>query len=407
MVKRTERVRLYPTRRQRHALEFTLDVTRELYNALLEQRRECFRRRRLTITTIEQYHEITTLRNEGGYFGKRLRAVYRECLDGVLHRIDLAFAAYFSRLRSGDTAGYPRFKSASRWSQISYCHGNRALVYDAAQRRLRVPGVGWIRVRRGRSVPAFGRAWLICKNGRWYATFECDRELLPAPASDRMVGIDRGVRVLIACSDGTKIPNPRFAHRNVALVQHERAVHAATVWGCDGKAANRSDRERRKAVERLSRAREREKNARRDYLHKATRTLVNSYGTIAIEKLNLRRMTRAARGTSERPGRNVRAKAGLNRAMLDASFGLFRSMIVAKAEEAGRRIIEVDPKYTSQTCSACSYRSAQSRRRERFVCVECGYDDDADVNAAGVILARAQSALRSGLDPREEPGGGA
>lgn len=395
---------MYPTKRQQRRLEFTLDVTRELYNALLEQRRECYRRRRLVITTIQQYHEITAIRNEDGYFGRRLRAVYRECLDGVLHRIDLAFTAYFNRLRSSDTAGYPRYKSASRWSQIAYCHGNRALVFDADQQHLRVPGIGRLRVRRGRSVPTFGRAWLACKNGRWYAVFECEREQQGSSNSQNMIGIDRGIRVLIACSDGTKIPNPRFAQRNAAVIQHERALHAATLWGRDGKAANRCDRERCKAARRLSRARERERNARRDYLHKCTRALVRVYAIIALEKLNLRRMTRSARGTDECPGRNVRAKAGLNRAMLDASFGLCRSMIVAKAEEAGRRIIEVNPKYTSQTCSACLYRSPMSRLRERFVCVACGYCDDADVNAARVIMIRAQSALRSEPDPGAEPG---
>ena len=404
MVKRTERVRLYPTKRQRCRLEFTLDVTRELYNALLEQRRECYRRRRLVITTIQQYHEITVLRKEDGYFGSRLRAVYRECLDGALHRLDLAFTTYFNRLRSGETAGYPRYKSALRWSQIAYCHGSRALILDAGQHRLRVPGIGWIRLRRGRAVPRFGRAWLTRKNGRWYAVFECDRPRSATPALQNMVGVDRGIRVLIACSDGIKVPNPRFARRNAAVIQHEHALHAATLWGPDGKATNRHDRERCKAAQRLSRARERERNARRDYLHKCTRALVNNYAIIALEKLNVRRMTRSARGSSAQPGRNVRAKAGLNRAMLDASFGLCRSLIVAKAEEAGRRIVEVNPQYTSQTCSACSYRSPMSRRGDRFVCVECGYSDDADVNAAKVILIRAQSALKSEPDPGAEPG---
>lgn len=358
----------------------------------------------IVITTIQQYHEITALRRESGYDGKRLRAVYRECLDAALHRLDLAFAAFHRRLASQDIAGYPRYKSPSRWSQIEFCHGNRALVFDEPQRRLRIPGVGWMPLRRGRLVPAFGRAWLICKNERWYACFECERDKACGLTTTKMVGVDRGIRVLMSTSDGDKIPNPRFAKSNAALAMHERAVTAATVWNADGTAANRSDRQRRKAVSRLRRAKEQEKNARRDYLHKQARELVNTYSLIALEKLNVRRMTRSARGTIDAPGRRVRAKAGLNRAMLDASFTLIRSMILAKAEEAGRQIIEVDPKYSSQTCSECWYRNPKNRRRELFKCLECGYRDDADINAAKVILLRAQSALRSEPYPGAEPG---
>ena len=376
-MKRVERVRIYPTRRQEEALRFTLDVTRELYNALLEQRREAYRRRGVVITTIQQYREITALRREDGYWGTRFRSVYRECLDAALHRLDLSFTSFFRRRASGAVAGYPRYKSCTRWSQIEYCHGSRALKFDVAQRRLRIPGVGWILLRRGRAVPTFGRAWVLCKNERWYACFECERKPTPGPLTAAMVGIDRGVRVLISTSDGGRIPNPRFSQNNAAVVHHERAITAATKWTLDGKASNRDDRSRSKALLRLRRARERERNARRDFLHKRARDLINAYCVIALEKLNTRAMTRSARGTSGSPGKGVRAKAGLNKAMLDASLALLHSMIVAKAEEAGRRVIEVDPKYSSQTCAKCGHRNAKNRRRDRFQCVACGNLDDA------------------------------
>ena len=128
VVKRIERIRLYPTTRQAAVLAVMLDVTRELYNALLQQRRDAYRLRKLTITAKKQYAELTELRAEDG----RVRAVYREAEDAVLHRLDLAMAAFFRRCRRGETPGYPRFKSWRRWEQLEFPHGDRALRFPSS-----------------------------------------------------------------------------------------------------------------------------------------------------------------------------------------------------------------------------------------------------------------------------------
>jgi transposase len=132
VVKRIERIRLYPTTRQAAALAVMLDVTRDLYNALLQQRRDAYRLRRVTVTARMQYAEITALRAEDG----RLRAVYREAEDAVLHRLDLAMTAFFRRCKRGETADYPRFKSWLRWQQLEFPHGDHALRFDLAQQRV-------------------------------------------------------------------------------------------------------------------------------------------------------------------------------------------------------------------------------------------------------------------------------
>lgn len=147
------KVRLYPTCVQQRALLTMLNTTRELYNALLAQRRDSWTTRGTAMLSGDQYAQITELRAAE----PRFAAVYRECEDAVLHRLDLAFAAFFRRLRSGETPGYPRFKPASRWNQLEFPHGDRALKLGATQRKLRVPGVGFVRLRKGRVVPAFGR----------------------------------------------------------------------------------------------------------------------------------------------------------------------------------------------------------------------------------------------------------
>ena len=382
------KIRLYPTCAQERALVTMLRVTRELYNALLQQRRDAWTTRGVSFPSRVQYAQLTELREAE----PRFAAVYRECQDAVLHRLDLSFAAFFRRVKRGETPGYPRFKPAARWNQLEFPHGDRAVKLDEAQRRVRVPGVGAVRLRKGRVVPEFGRAFLVTKNGRWYAVFEAHRLPSPLPASGSSVGIDRGVRVLAALSEGTMIANQRPGPRRQAVVErHQRALDLATVKDAIGRSLNTKDPGRIAAVRRLARAKEREANARRDWLHKVSRIIVQRFDRIALESLRLRSMTRSAKGTPERPGVGVRAKAGLNRALLDAGFGMLVTMIREKAAYAARTVIEVDARYSSQTCAACGHVCKESREGPFFACVRCGHAADADVNAAQVILLRAES----------------
>jgi putative transposase len=397
-----QRVRLYPTPTQVERLRLMLDVTRQLYNALLEQRRYAWTARRRKIGSREQYAELTALRREDA----RVAAVYRECQDAALHRLDLAMAAFFRRACNGEVPGYPRYKPRSRWRQLEFPHGDRALKFSGQeQKRVRIPGVGSVRLRRGRAVPEFGRAFVVEKNGHWYAVFECEREPEPLPPTGNLVGIDRGVHVLAALSTGQLIGNPRHAERQRRIVErHARALDALTVKDALGRVLNHEDPQRKAAVQCLARAKEWEKNARRNYLHETSRKVVEENDVIGLEALNLRGMTRSAKGSLQAPGRNVRAKAGLNRAMLETGFGILRTLIVEKAAYAGRRVIDVASRYSSQTCSRCGLVAAKSRRRRRFACVGCGFRVHADVNAALEIRRRAQLALSSEPDPGEDPG---
>ncbi|HEY1428718.1 MAG TPA: transposase, partial [Candidatus Tumulicola sp.] len=239
---------------------------------------------------------------------------------------------------------------------MEFPHGDRALKFDETQRKVRVPGVGVVKLRKGRSVPTFGRAWIVRKNARWYACFECERT---AQASvdrvDGVMGIDRGVHVLAATSDGRLFPNLRPLERSLALLKGlQKSVSRK----------KRGGKNRRKAVGLLARMHERIANIRRDALHKISRKIVDTApSVIGFEDLRVTAMTRSAKGTVEAPGRNVRAKSGLNRVVLDASFGLLRQMTESKAEEAGIAVVAVDPRYSSQTCSRCGHRAAESRRR--------------------------------------------
>jgi putative transposase len=378
-MKRIERIRLYPTRHQLARLVFMLDVTRQLYNALLEQRRDAYRKCGACLSGT-QSKEITALRRDDA----RIASVFRECEDAVLHRLELAYRAFFRRVTRGQTPGFPRFKSFRRWEQLEFPHGDRALMFDAKQCRVRIPGLGWVKNRKGRTVPStFRRAWVVRKNGRWYACFECDRTV--RASADRQcgaMGVDRGVHVLAATSDGRLFANPRPLGRFLGkLARCQRAVTRK----------KRNGKNRRKAVGVLARLHEKIARIRRDALHKVSRRIVDvAPNVIGLENLRVASMTRSAKGTLDLPGRNVRAKSGLNRVILDAGFGLLRQMIESKAEEAGITVVGVDPKYSSQKCSRCGHVAAESRQRRRFACVACEFSVHADVNAALEIRRRAQ-----------------
>ena len=299
VVKRIERIRLYPTKGQTAALAVMLDVTRDLYNALLQQRRDAYRLRKVKVTAKMQYAEITALRAEDG----RLQAVYREAEDAVLHRLDLAMAAFFRRCKRGETAGFPRFRSWRRWKQLEFPHGDRALRFDHAQRRVGIPGVGAVKLRKGRQVPAtYGRAWVVRKNDRWYACFECERAVRPLPPTHEVIGVDRGVHVLAALSDGRLIPNAAVGEKRKATTARlQRELEGATVRDGARRVINGREHRRIKAQTACAGQGTASQCAAR-LRAKVARRLVNGADVIALEKLNLRAMTRSAKGSVERPG---------------------------------------------------------------------------------------------------------
>jgi len=240
-MKRMERLRLYPTRRQALQLQLCLDICRQLYNVALEQRRNAWRERRLSITHKIQYKQLTELRAAD----PRVAAVYRELEDATIRKLDLAFTAFFRRLRTGDTPGFPRFRAASRYHTLEFPHGNRALRFSDTQSKVVIPGVGSVRTRKGREVPAFGRAMIVRSPRGWYALFECERDVQPLSPSGRSIGLDVGVATLYATSDGEFAPHAALGQKRAAALGRAQRQVARRKRGSRG---------RREAVKFLARA---------------------------------------------------------------------------------------------------------------------------------------------------------
>jgi putative transposase len=390
---RQYKYRLYPTRRQREALGAQLRFACDLYNAALEQRRDAWRRGRRSIGYNAQSAELTTLRRRAPEL-LPVGGMNCWCQQEVLRRVDRAFQAFFRRVARGETPGYPRFKTRSRFSTLVWTPaGNAGGVKITERGRLRLQGIGEVKVKWHRPFPdgATVSEVSVTRKGsgsqqRFYVGF-----ILRLPDSARRrrageaVGIDVGVRTLATLSSGNRVAGLSAGERNRPEVRRAARRVARRQLGST---------RRRKAVAALSRAREREANRRRDAAHKLSRALVDRYALIAREDLKVQSMVGSACGSMERPGRRVAAKRALNRRIADQAWSMFFRMLAYKAEEADGRVVKVPAAGTSRTCSSCGHEDARSRKNQVFRCVSCPHVDDADVNAAKVILARALDAER-------------
>ena len=205
----------------------------------------------------------------------------------------------------------------------------------------------------------------------------------PLPVNDQVGGVDRGITVTAALSDGTLFSMPSFlaeARDEIAALSRQR--EQTQKFGPQWKQLNR------KMAKAYKRAHHRSENWAR---HTAIE-IVSRYGVIAIEALKLQNMTKSASGTKENPGSNVAAKRGLNRSLSDAALSRLAHWTQVKAEEAGRRVYKVDPRNSSHERAWCGHTEAANRERSRFACRRCGHGEHADVNAAQVIAARGRQA---------------
>ncbi|MFN6548579.1 RNA-guided endonuclease InsQ/TnpB family protein [Mycolicibacterium nivoides] len=306
--------------------------------------------------------------------------------------------------RSGRRVGRPRFKAKHRSRDSFRIHHdvkNPSIRPDTGYRRIIVPRIGSLRAHsstkplcRALARGAVIQSITISRGGhRWYASVlikQAATEVVATRAQRQAgtVGVDLGVRSLAALSTGETISNPR--HLNAART---RLVKAQRALSRTRKGSNR----RRNAARLLGRRHQEVSERRASALHAVTKKLATGWATIAIEDLNVAGMTSSARGTVERPGRNVKAKAGLNRAILDAAPGEFRRQLAYKTGWYGSTLVLINRFYpSSRTCSACGARAKLTLADRVYRCAACGLTADRDVNAA--INLAVQAAVAPGME---------
>ena len=395
-MRRSYKFLLRPTSKQVAALEACLEDTRQLYNAALEERREAWRMGRHPVTLYSQDAQLKEIRAADPEGVGRWSS---QCVKATLRRLDRAFQAFFRRVKAGEKPGYPRFKGRGWWDSVEWpTHGN-GCKWDSVPHptvtRVYLMGIGHVRVHQHRAVKGTIKTVTVKREGsRWYVVLSCDdvpaEPLAPTGAA---VGIDMGVASFLTMSDGRHVPNPR-----PLAAAANRLTAAQQALARKKRGSNR----RRKARAKVAALHGKVRRTRLDYAHKTALALVRDHDLIVHEALQVANMTRRPK---PRPGEDgsyepngAAAKAGLNKSILDAGWGSFLDVLHAKAESAGRAVIEVDPRHTSQRCSRCGHIAKGNRLSQAvFRCASCGHEAHADVNAAQNIL-RAGLALQGARD---------
>jgi putative transposase len=346
---KTFKYKLNPNRTQRLALQGTLDTCREVWNMALEQRK--YQRTHWTV----QCRELTELKAAFPEY----KQVHVHVLQNVVKKLQRSFERMWEL-----GSGFPRFKSKRRYHSFQFNNTG----FNLAGKYLQLSKIGNVKLRLSRPIPEGAAVKsLTVKQAMsgWYACIAVDVKPQPLPVSDAAVGIDVGIENFAASSDGSFIQNPRFYECGQAELRKAQRRVARRKKG---------SHRRKKAVVLLQKAHERIANRRADFLHKTTTALVQKFGIIVIENLN------------------VKGLAGgiLAKQVNDASWGTFFNMLAYKAASAGRQLIGVDCKKTSQTCPACGTVKKKSLSQRKHECSECGYTTHRDTAAAQVILARAE-----------------
>lgn len=370
------RYRLYPTPEQEAILLVHCAHARFVWNLGQEQRSAYRPGRGPTPGYVEQCRQLTEARAAEAWLAEGSQNVQQQ----ALRDLDQAWRNFFA-----GTHRRPGWRKQSKREGFRITAFNFITQVRRLNRhwgRVKIPKAGWVRFRWSRAVPKC-KSYRITldRSGRWHVAFAVIPPTVKGPGTGDVVGIDRGVAVTLALSTGETLQAPVMTgfgrlHRHLTR-------------------AKRGSNRREQAGRRLARAYRRDADRRKDWAEKASTDIARRFDVIRIEDLRIVNRTRTARGTTEDPGRNVRQKAGLNRAILGSGWGLFARRLEDKAPA---RVEKVNPRFTSQRCSACGHVDAKSRKSQAdFVCTACGFACNADVNAARNIAAGHAVTARGGL----------
>jgi putative transposase len=351
--------RLYPTKAQIAFLNRELREACSLYNAAKQERDDAWKTCHKSINYYDQANQLKAMRADGC-----LTLTNFSCCQDVLRRVDKTYKAFFARVKRGEKPGFPRYRSARRYDSITFpSYGDGCRLLDNG--RLRIQGAGHIKVKLHRPVEGTIKTVTIKRDvNHWYVCFSVERDLKPLPVSSAEIGIDVGLESFAALSDGPEIDNPEHLKHGLRRLRRAQRKLARRKRG-----SNRHH----KARLLVAKAHRTIRNRRNAFHHDTSRWLVNRYGVIAVEDLNIKGLSR---GMLARPAN-------------DAGWNSFFQKLSYKAEEAGRELVKVDPRGTSQTC-VCGTAVPKTLADRWHECPTCGLSAPRDVVSAQVILQRAR-----------------
>lgn len=356
-MRKTLKYRLFPTKRQKRLLQEQLNECRWLYNYFLEERRNAWEEDKRNITYFQQCNSLPILKKERPSLDK----VYSQVLQNIADRIDKAFQNFFRRVKNKDMPGYPRFKGYNRYDSLTYKQSGFGWRIEANY--LSLSKIGSIKIKLHRPIIGIPKTCTIRRQaGKWYACISVEYEPKPLRKSNKAVGIDVGLENFATLSTKEKIANPRFFKTDEkALAKAQRKLSKQS----------ESTPERQKAKKVVVRIHERISNRRHNFIHQESRKIVNHFGIICIEKLNVK---------------NMMKNHFLAKSIADVAWNQFAQVLASKAEEAGRRFIAIDPRDTSRICSQCGTMVKKKLSTRWHKCPVCGLHLHRDINASRNIL---------------------
>jgi len=386
--RKTYQFRLFPTRKQTKVFEKWLGLCCEVYNAALDERKSAYRIAGVSLSYEHQCAEFPECKE----VRPELSEVPSQVLQDVVKRVDLAFDHFFQRVEEGQKPGYPRFKSRFRYDSLTFKQfGNSFNVLPASQKNkatLVLAKLGHVRMVMHRPITGTPKTAIVKRTptGKWFVSIsveisEEEVALRRLPDTAEEVGIDVGLKTFAYLSTEEEIANPRFFRAEEAALARAQRKLAKAPKGSKQRV------HKRKVVARIH---ERISNRRKSFLEQEVNKLIKRFGFLAVESLVVRNMVKNPK---------------LAKSIADASWSMFFTRLQAKAEEAGRHVVRVNPAYTSQTCSACGHRQPMPLSVRVYECPHCGLVIHRDHNGSLNILANGLLACgRAGRVIPEAPG---
>ena len=382
-----------PTMGQQAVLGEMLRDHCSLYNGALQERRDAYRHAsRMSVKYGQQSGQLTDIR---AFDPARQGRWSFSSQQATLRRLDKAFAAFFRRIKAGDKPGYPRFRGVNWFDTVEFPKDGDGCRWDSTPQdpvtRVRFQGVGHVKVNQHRAVIGKVKTVSVKREGRkWFVVLTTEQPRPePLPATGSAVGIDLGIASFLTDSNGVHVANPRHARKAAATLE----VAQQALSRFPRRKAKDRTRNHRRAVDKVAQLHGKVRRQRLDHAHKTALSLVREHDFIAHEDLKIRNMIKApaAKPDPGQPGsflpNGAASKAGLNRSIADAGWGVFLAILNAKAESAGREVMAVDPRNTSRRCPECGHTAKENRpTQEKFRCLSCGHRAHADVVGAINVL---------------------
>ena len=383
IVIKTYKYKLKTNSNQAEKLNAWINTCRAVYNLALETKIEAYKTRftvangnvkPLSLTKYDLIKQLPELKKEFDW----IKDVPAQSLQAVIERMDKAYKTFFSG------GGFPKFAKKGFYKSMLFKQGIKC-----NSKHISLPKIGKLKYFNSKNIPneAKIKNAIVSKEvDGFYISLVVEqfseKKYLNPKSDNQAVGLDMGVKLFYALSDGTTKNNPQILktyERELRIAQRSlsRKVKKSNNWY--------------KQVKKISKIHLKIKRTRYDFSQKASTELITGFQKIVTEDLRLKNMTKSAKGNQEEHGKKVKQKSGLNRVILDVAIGEFFRQLEYKADWYGREFLQIDPKYTSQICSQCGYKSKENRKTQAiFECVNCGQKENADVNAAKNILARAE-----------------